>query len=149
MKKIVLVGLFFSFPVSAGWFDQDPANYDECVLSMMGDKDKVLIYHARKACEKRFPFVRELKNDEADVSWGATDTGLILAPESKWSDYRIKQVTADFSTTPCGVEKPWGNITKTLSVSFISDGSYGEIETQERNFKCMSNKIIYGIVKPF
>ena len=81
-----------------------PDNYEECVLDKMKGQAKNLIYVARKACEKKFPYEKDLGSysREYEFSWGYYyDNSVYFSISKNYGEYKITRVSVTFSSILC------------------------------------------------
>ena len=88
----------------AFWFGTDeekPSNYEECLLDVMKGQERIMLRTAKVACEKKFPFVKELSTSAIDLSWTQMGNALVLTIKENPEDYGILRVKYLFSEKSC------------------------------------------------
>ena len=164
MKQAIAIfygfALFVVMPldIRAGWFGPD--NYDECILEKMKDQPRNMMSYAQHACEKKFPYEKELvpynglfpwegnpgnyNGSDLELSWCDTSSSSISICVSKnETDYRVTKAIMAFSTK-CEGAKPEDFREKiTFTFSHWRDKSTTDVKDADR-FKCMRQVEIYG-----
>ena len=97
VRSLFAIGLLVSL---AGC---QPKNFDECVLGEMKDRPRAMLSYAEAACERRFPFEKDitLEKDKIGVEWSADGTLINLLVAKNSSSYEVTRVVASFSRKPC------------------------------------------------
>ena len=137
---------------NASWFGTDeekPSNYEECLLDVMKGQERIMLRTAKVACEKKFPFVKELSASAIDLSWRQMGNGLELTIKENPENYEISRVKYLFSEKSCkGIKTAdFG-----LEVLFMFDGQNNAFhlaweagqEDKARKYNCGIVKAIFG-----
>ncbi len=155
--SVLALFILMPFDVRAGWFGPD--NYEDCVLEKMKDQPRNMMYLAQEACEKKFPYEKELvphvsgppgwgagnyKSNDLELSWCDTSSSSIsICVLKNETDYRITKAIIAFSTK-CEGAKPEDFREKvTFTFSRWRDKSTADVNDAAR-FKCMRQVEIYG-----
>lgn len=134
-----------SLGVEAGWLGPD--NYEDCVLEKMKGQTKEMIWTARTACEKQFPFEKELRdyNDNIKVDWGGFGSDLFISIKANHGDYIITKYKAQFSKKSC--EESTSNSDYTLTKVFFFEAGVDTSSVSAADadkYKCMRTNMIWG-----
>jgi hypothetical protein len=150
MKKFkqtsILYVAFAMFPLSAfaGWFGPD--NYEDCVLEKMKGQNKAMISTARKACEKQFPYEKELYgyHDNIEIGWFSDASRLYLRIENNYGEYTVTKYKANFSKKQCDETKTSSDYTLTKTFVFSTGKSASVSVENAGEYKCMQTETIWG-----
>ncbi len=150
MKLAIPLFIFFNIlnTAHAGIFGPD--NYEECVLDKMKGQAKNLIYVARKACEKKFPYEKDLGSysSEYEFSWMPyNDNSVYFSISKNYGEYNITRVKVTFSANLCNDNTSLRNEhTETVELSFKQDAFINF--TTAKNYKCAWVNNLWGIINP-
>lgn len=141
----ILFALLSPTIVFAGWFGPD--NYEDCVLEKMKGQDRAMIYTARKACEKQFPFEKELygyKNN-LEIGWFPDTSHLYLGIKENYGEYVVTRYKAKFSKKPCDETKTSSDYTLTKTFVFSPGEKLASVRVENASeYKCMQTDTIWG-----
>ena len=126
-----------------------PDNYEECVLDKMKGQAKNLIYVARKACEKKFPYEKDLGSysSEYEFSWMPyNDNSVYFSISKNYGEYKITRVNVTFSSSLCSDNTSLpSEHTKTVELSDKEDASITSVPAI--SYKCARVNNLWGIIK--
>lgn len=134
----------------SGWFGAN--NFEECVLEKMKGQNKSLINFARKACENKFPYEKEIDLDKENIkiSWSNEGGYLSITVKKRSDNYILTRIDAIFS------KKDWTeingrsdyNLSKTFTFSPDPNiaGAIVEVHDPE-SYKTMAVEKSWGIMK--
>ncbi len=154
MNKSKIIAILFvacmNFPsfTYAGWFG--PNNYDDCVLEKMKGQDKSMLYTARKACEKEFPFEKELPDykEDIEIGWYNEVSSLHLDIQKNFGEYEITRYRASFSKKSCDEVESTSDYAISKTFDFSSGGNSSSVRLENASeFKCMRTDTIWGKYK--
>lgn len=149
MKQFILLFILLNiFNIAhAGIFGPD--NYEECVLDKMKGQSKNLIHVARKACEKKFPYEKDLGSysREYEFSWVYyNDNSVYFSISKNYGEYKITRVSVTFSPNLCedNTSLP-SEHTKTVELSDKEDASITFVPAVA--YKCARVNNLWGVIK--
>ena len=149
--SLILIALIYTPCESfGGWFG--PSNFEECVLEKMKDQNKSLIGFARKACEKEFPYEKEINLDQENIkiSWNNEGGYLGITIVTRSENYILTRIDAIFSKknrTEIHDRSDY-SLLETLIFSPNPDiaGAIFEVKDSE-SYKAMAVEKAWGILK--
>ncbi len=143
-----LIFLFSAYSY-AGWFGAD--NYEDCFLEKVKGQHKFMFDTARKACERQFPFEKELYRykDNIEIGWWSSDEkSIYLQIKNNYGDYSITRYRANFSEKPCSETKSSSDYTLTKMFVFNIGETVTSISVENAaQQKCMDTDTIWGRLK--
>ncbi len=121
-----------------------PSNYEDCVLDKMKGQNKTMISVARKVCEKRFPYEKELYfyGRNLEFNWGYYKSRMYLIIEKNYGEYTITRCRVNLSKKPCNETTDSDYILKKTFV--FSSGNKASVSIEDADYKCMSLDTIWG-----
>ena len=134
----------------SGWFG--PKNFEECVLEKMKDQNKSLIDFASRACEKEFPYEKEIDIDKENIkiSWSNEGGYLSIAIETRSDNYILTRIDAIFSKknrTEIHGRSDY-NLLETFTFSHDPDIAGAAVEVNDsESYKTMAVVKSWGIIK--
>lgn len=138
--------LLFATYSQAGIFGPD--NYEECVLDKMKGQAKSLIPIAKKACEKKFPYEKNLGeyHDRFAFSWKASSSKVAFVITENLGDYLITKIRVGLSDTNCMFTTPKSEIF--IKNLIVEDGKIASFnENGADRFTCATVTNVWGILK--
>jgi len=146
-RTSIIYVVFGLFPLNAipGWFGPD--NYEDCVLEKMKGQDKVMIATARKACEKRFPFEKELHDygDNLEIDWLSLESRLYLFISKNLGEYAVTRYEASFSKKACDEPQTRSDYTLSETFAFSAGETLASLDIENADeYKCMRTNSIWG-----
>ena len=140
--------LLFATNSQAGIFGPD--NYEECVLDKMKGQAKSLIFIARKACEKKFPYEKNLGSyfNEYEFSWVPhNDNAIYFSIDKNYGEYRVTRARVIFSSNLCedNTSLPDDHM-KIVELSEKQDAIISD--NSAKHYKCARVDNLWGIINP-
>lgn len=126
-----------------------PDNYEECVLEKMKGQNKGMIYTARKACEKKFPYEKTLEyyKEKIEIHWYSDTSSLNITIKENYGDYKITRYKAKFSEKKCKDIKLASDYTLEKTFKFKSSLKSSSIALKNASqYQCMSTEKMWGII---
>ena len=153
-----VLSVLMPLDVRAGWFGPD--NYEDCILEKMKDQPRNMMSYAQDACEKKFPYEKELvpynglfplegnpgnyNGSDLDLSWcdNTSSSSVSICVSKNKTGYRITKAIMAFSTEDCKVS--WrAEVFLTFTFSRWRNKSTADVKGYDR-FKCMRQVKVYG-----
>lgn len=142
---IFLLFYVISSQSSAGWFGPD--NYEECVLEKMKGQNTLMIFAARGACEKMFPYEKKLQNykKNIEIGWLSEWPRISLSIKKNYGNYTITRYEASFSTKSCDETENDSDYTLTKLFVFSDNKKSASVSLgDDVKYQCMRTNTIWG-----
>lgn len=142
---VLLLLIFLSCGASADWFGPD--NYEECVLDKMKGQPKEMMWTAQTACEKKFPFEKELYgySDDLEINWVTSGSTIYLVIEENYGEYTVTRYEAKFSTKQCSELTSAADFSLTEVFRFPKGEHRSYVTASDsEQYKCMRTETIWG-----
>ncbi|WP_285390872.1 hypothetical protein [Marinobacter azerbaijanicus] len=134
-----------SYGAHGGWFGPD--NYEECVLEKMKGQTKEMMWTAQTACEKEFPYEKELYGykENLEISWATGGLSIYLMIKENRGDYMVTRYKAKFAKKQCSEVSSTSDYLLTEEFRFPQGAKRAYISTPDaEKYKCMRTEIIWG-----
>lgn len=161
---IVIIGFALIFPKSNRNFTRDgigsgliklfsTGTYDECVIEKMRGQDPSMKRFVSRACEKLYPFEREIqetfhfRKGDIEISWCVKLPPKVSACiERNNSDYRITRAIVRFTKEACGSEI--FAMSNSREIEFVFPERFPKADStleEAESYQCMHRSKIFGI----
>lgn len=127
-----------------------PDNYEECVLEKMKGQPKNMKGIAMVACEKKFPYEKEIFiNEEVNINWLSADEGEFkMRVDENFSKYNITRSMHEFSKKTCeNIQKSDFTLTKIFVFPKSTSSSRPVSIKNSSEYKCSRLTRLWGMMK--
>jgi len=147
LKKRILPCTLLVFSILLGC--AGPESYEECVIEKMKGQDSSMRTMVNYACEKEFPFKRNLllsNINDIDYEFDCNDIGVQFKIKENRSMFKIIYIQAGFYEKECSKIINEEKYDKILDFA-IKDGIVGRtVQENMCNYKCIKILSLHGML---